>query len=271
MFKNSLLLIFLLSFSSVFSQCFTRTEILSNVDGAQGIVSHDFNQDGINEIVVAQFSADLVSLFSESNGQFSSDELLNIDGPIRLGVGDFNLDGLDDIIVTSSNESGIYLLTNEGNLEFTSRNLNSADFARGRSLSIADMDNDNDLDIVVASPANDRISLFEMTNSNPVTFSVSDIDTNLDNVGEVTIEDFDNNGLSDIVTCARFGGSINTYTNLGNLSFGKTFVGNLVSPIGNTTGDFNNDGRIDLAIADLILIFKLLIFFEISDKTPGLS
>ncbi|MGH1433208.1 MAG: FG-GAP-like repeat-containing protein [Lewinella sp.] len=235
---------------SLHSQSFTSTLISDEIPSCQGIIAHDFNSDGINEYVVTQFSQDKVLLLREDNGQIIEEELLTVDGPIRLGIGDYNLDGLDDILVIHSLSSGIKVLRNQGNLAFSTQFLNSFDFEKGREFVSHDFDQDGDLDLIVASPANDKISLFEMTSPGFFSFSVSDIDTDLDNVGEISTADFNGDGNMDIVTCARFGSDINIYLNDGSLNFSKINIDSQPSPLGNTTGDFNNDGLNDFAITD---------------------
>lgn len=226
--------------------------IADMIDSAQGIVSHDFNNDGNIEFVVTQFSQDRVILLTENNGQYEERELLSLDGPIRVGVGDFNLDGRDDILVISQTQAGIRILKNNGDLDFSLQTINVFDFERGRSFVLEDLDNDGDLDLVIASPIRDRISLFEMTSPDFFSYEVTDIDTNLDNVGEVSLGDFDGDGDSDILAVARFGGNVNIYLN----SDGEfnTFlpIDSKPSPVGSTTGDYNNDGMVDFAITDFL-------------------
>ena len=247
------------------AQSLTPILITDNLQGSQGVIAHDFNEDGKIEYVITLVNEDKVVILKEVNGQLIQEELLSVDSPIRLGVGDYNSDGMDDILVIQSLSAGIKVLRNNGNLEFSTQFLNSFDFEKGREFISEDLDQDGDIDLIVASPSNDKISLFEMVNPDFFSFNVSDIDVNLDNVGEISAADFNDDGNLDIVTCARFGSDVNIYLNDGALNFSKISVDTQPSPIGNTTGDFNNDELMDFAITDFA--GAVIIYLNNGDNT----
>ena len=246
-FQLTTALILLVS-NTVYCQSLEMQIIKDDLAGSNGIIFQDFNSDGTNEYIVARFSQDVVTLVYEDENGLQEIDLVTLDQPKGIVSGDFDLDGKIDIAVTAASESGITILRNLGNLEFSIQTINIFDFEEGGYLAASDLDNDGDLDLAVTSYKNDQIAIFELINPAFLSFNVRTIDFEVDNVGEISITDFNNDGNEDLVASVRFGNEVNVYFNDGLLNFDKRTM-NYSGAIGNSITDFNNDGFMDFAVS----------------------
>jgi len=232
--------------SNLNGQVFEPQIIADNIQGSNGIVFHDFNDDGIKEYVITRFSQDVVTMLYWDGADYIEKELISIDEPSGMTLGDFNDDGRIDIALCAANISGIRILRNQGDLEFSVQTINSFDYDDAGSIEAADIDLDGDLDLILSSYKRDDVAIFEMTNPDFFSFDVSIIDSNVDS-RDIQVEDLDNDGFPDIVSTNRFGNELNLYFNAGNNSFQK-----VTYPLSGATkaslADFNNDSYLDIGV-----------------------
>lgn len=247
-----------------FSQVFESEIIIDNLEGSNGVIYHDFNDDGILEYIVTRFSQDVVSLLFWDGIQFVEKDLISIDEPNGMALGDFNEDGRIDIAVTASNISGIRILRNQGNFEFSVQTLNTFDYDNAGAIAATDFDLDGDLDLVVSSYKRDDVAIFEMINPDFFTFDVKIIDNDSDS-RDLNIEDLDNDGLPDIVSSNRFGNELNIYFNQGGNNFQKNTYA-LNGAINADIADFNNDGFLDIGVTSFSNS-DLSVFLNNADRT----
>ena len=89
---------------------FARDDLQTG-DVPQGIVSGDFNRDGLTDLAVANaFNDNVVLLIGDGRGEFSIGDTLSVDLspgvgddlPRDLIAGDFDLDGFEDLVVVNS-------------------------------------------------------------------------------------------------------------------------------------------------------------------------
>ena len=235
-----------------FTQNFTILTLEDSIQSPQGIRAADLNNDGVKEIIITQFIPDKILMLQKMNDAYIRTELDAADEPIRIGIGDFNNDTREDILYISSNQSGIRILKNNGNLSFTRQTLNSFDFADGREFVISDFDHDNDLDIAVGSITNDYFGFFENVNPDFFDFDVKLYDQSLNSPFEISTGDFNNDDHNDLLVSSRFSNTVNLFLNDGELDFTSSLIAaqNLSDPVGNAVGDFNQDGMQDAVITE---------------------
>jgi len=219
----------------------------------EGAVIGDLDGDGRNDMVVANYFADIVSVFRNigTNGTISFAAKLNISMPQRPGnlcIVDLNGDGKLDIAVACENYVSILMNTStSGNITFSPR----MDLFLPSIIDIAtgDMNGDGKPDLVLTTVG--AISVFRNTGSmglmsfdNPINYS-----THTD-FRRILISDIDGDGKSDIVltwtTQSRSSGGISVLRNIS--TDGASFTSNSFEQQVNYTGGANTYG---LAIGDL--------------------
>jgi enediyne biosynthesis protein E4 len=178
--------------------------------------------------------------------------------------GDYDNDGDLDLYVTAGGNSGAgesnFLYANNGDGTFTRITSGAivSDVGTSTAANWADFDNDGDLDLFVANAdPNDRNALYE--NNRDGTFTkiitgdlVNDLATSLGG----SWGDYDNDGDLDLFVSNI--GEVNfLYQNDGppDYTFTKITTGDIVNDeslsIGSAWGDFDNDGDLDLFVANV--------------------
>ena len=232
----------------------------------------DFNGDGILDIAAANNgSSNVTVLLGNGSGGFTAGGTFPAaSSPNSVVVGDFNGDGVADIATAGA--SGVTVLLGNGSGGFTSAPQTAL---VGSSLAVGDFNGDGIDDLTwtftvySGSPEVNNGAYYYVTvlqgsrsgvftgNSFPlgsVTFPISCIyphaDCTIPQPLNLVVGDFNGDGFQDIGVAIA-----NTYTNqltimLGNGSGGFTAGGTFAGggyPYAVAAGDFNGDGRLDLA------------------------
>ncbi len=221
----------------------------------------DFNQDGRLDLAVANFASNNVDIFlGYGNGNFRLFGSLAAAGPSAIAVADFNGDGRLDLAVVATNSNSVSIFLGNGNggfLPFFTSTVGD----RPVSIATADFNGDGRLDLAVANMASNTVSILLGTGVGiflaPRNFSAGELPA------YIALADFDGNGTIDIAVANATGfsvGSISLLLGFGNGGFTSpiTFAAGS-NPSFLVTGDFNLDGKPDLAVAntasDTISIF----------------
>jgi hypothetical protein len=165
--------------------------------------------------------------------------------PRNVVTSDFNNDGTRDIAYSMAGNS-IRTIKNDGNGNFSAMGT----FILGGQVSdlqVIDFDGDGQQDLIYTSPANSRINLIQGFGGGLVS---SGFYGTAQTPIALTVNDFDGDGNQDVAVASNATSQIRVHRNPngdGNLSFENTIVtgGNCTDIV---SGDFNLDGRIDLAV-----------------------
>lgn len=228
----------------------------------------DYDNDGWLDIYVTNSGGDGRNyLYRNSrNGSFeriSNHALVNDAKPSRASIwGDFNDDGILDLFVSneSNQRNDLFYGTGNGNFEkYTSGSI--ANSTRGSiTASWGDIDNDGDLDLFVGNSgffSGQKNQLFENTGTGFSEISNSVLSSESKCSFGSAFGDFDNDGDLDLAVANGFCNSAmanDLYENQGDGSFKK--VSELLVSNDNTCsfgiawGDINNDGFLELAVAN---------------------
>ncbi|MEN8165069.1 MAG: CRTAC1 family protein, partial [Acidobacteriota bacterium] len=206
-----------------------------------GVVLTDLDDDGDLDIFVANDSTPNRLYINDGKGYFDETGLfsglgLNGEGMPTSGmgadIGDVDGDGLQDVVLTNyaMESNGLYRNLGEGVFEDVCSSTGIAAASRpevGWGARLADFDNDGDLDLAIANGhVVDNITLFEPDNS------YGQRNRLLLNDGRGVFSDVSNDSGE---------------------PWNETRVSRAL-----TTGDWNNDGRLDLLIANTNDRFQLL-------------
>jgi hypothetical protein len=169
-----------------------------------------------------------------------------------LELGDLNGDGRLDIVALEATSTPVLaVLLNQGGGAFAPR----ADYATGaepdhgyrHSLALADLDRDGRPDIVVVTPAVDRLSV--LLNQGGGTFAPAMLSSPVDDPLAVRVADFDGDGRQDLAVLSGTAAAVSVLPGGGDGSFGSPIVTSVDTGATDIAlGDVNGDGHIDLVV-----------------------
>ena len=240
-------------------------------EDSPAVVAADLDNDGRLDVVLAHAIACFVSpcvpartitvMLGFGDGTFQLPFEIDVGtGMSRIAVGDFNSDGIKDLGIAGDN-SQVYTLLGVGNGSFLKQPTITltADtlFVDGSDIDIADLNGDTIQDLVVAIATNGSRTAILIGNGDG-TFQPARIITepNLDVPQYQVIADFNRDGFQDLALALANGsqGLFEILNGNGDGTFDppvRYAVPPPLSSIGGgtlVTGDFNRDGRPDIAL-----------------------
>ena len=185
-------------------------------------------------------------------------------GPAAIAVGDFNEDGVPDMAVANSNlfqngKSSVSILLGNGDGTFRAA-VNYAAGATPRSVAAADFNGDGHLDLAVANQGSNNVSI--LLGNGDGTFAAP-MNLHVPGAFFVATGDFNGDGKVDLAV-ASFGeklerGVISIALGNGDGTFQKPVFYELGTSTKRThmiaVADLNNDGRLDLVVANAGVLF----------------
>jgi uncharacterized protein (TIGR03437 family) len=212
----------------------------------------DFNRDGKLDLAVANFASNSVSIFlGNGNGTFRAPTNLAATGPSAIAVGDFNADGKLDLAVVETNSNSVSIFLGNGDGTF----LQPSSASTGKtpvSIAAADFNADGKLDLAVANSASNDVSIL-LGNGDGSFQAARSFDAG-QLPAYIALGDFNGDGKIDLAVANATGftiGTISVLLGLGNGIFEapRSFTAGS-DPSFLVAGDFNLDGKIDLAVAN---------------------
>lgn len=240
---------------------------VNDVGASYGCSWGDYDNDGDLDLFVANgggLSASQNNFLyrNDGNGQFTkitTDITVTDGGKSACGTwDDYDNDGYLDLFVANDGQNNA-LYKNNRNGSFTKITTGSIVNDGGASLNASwgDYDNDGDQDLYVSNGGFVSAMNFLYNNNGNGTFTKI---TTGDLVNDVAAHhssnwiDYDNDGDLDLFV-ANLNAKSNLYANNGNVTFTKITTGAIVNnvgfSIGSCWGDFDNDGDLDLFVANV--------------------
>lgn len=213
----------------------------------RGLVTSDFNQDDRPDLAVVNFGGDSVAILQgDGRGGFTPPQLIAVGtGPSAIGVGSFGTDTSNDLAIVNSLSDSVSVLYGDGRGQFP----HVATFpvaARPSFLIIGDTNRDGHQDLVVGSQFSESVAIL-LGDGHQLGAPTN---SKLTGVARPSLaEDFDQDGEMDLVNPDEAAGVVEVLPGTGPGRFGtpvRVFVGR--DPHAVATGDFDRDGRVDIAV-----------------------
>ena len=219
----------------------------------------DFNNDSQLDIAVANSGNDNVGIFlGDGNGSFSRQQTYSIGsgaGPVSIVLRDLNGDSIIDIVVVNYNIDNIVILFGFKNGTVSLNKTYSTGNGSGPlSVAITDFNNDDQFDLIVTNYQANNLGIFlgygDGNFSTQKTFSTG----NGSHPISVAVGDLNHDGHPDIAVANQGTNNAGVFIGYGNGSFKDQIIYSTKgksNPVVVATGDFNNDNRLDIVVANL--------------------
>jgi Domain of unknown function (DUF4347)/FG-GAP-like repeat len=217
----------------------------------------DFNNDGNLDLVTTTSSGDnILVAFGDGNGGFSATQNFAVGiSPRSVSIGDFNGDGKLDLVTGNSvsGKGGMSILLGNGDGTFGLANSIENIGNYPDSVQVGDFNGDGKSDIVIANYFDSNVSI-QLGNGNgtfsPITkFALGSASAPFC----LRLGDFNGDGKLDLITANVGTNNVSVLLGNGNGTFQaalNTSTGTSSSPKYMSVGDFNGDGKLDLAIVN---------------------
>jgi len=231
-----------------------HTPVLYPADRApRGIVAGDLRGIGIQDLVVANNLGDNVSVFL-GNGDGTFKPYVSYPAhthPKSVALGYFNNDKHLDIACANHDTNDVSILIGNGDGSFKAP-VNYPVGLNPRHVMVADFNKDGNADLLTAKGGAATISI--LYGKGDGTFQPQVVYTAAASPRWVAIDDFNNDGFLDVATSNYGASSVSVLLGTGVATPGSAFVPAVSyqvgkNPTGLASGDFNGDGKPDIAVA----------------------
>ncbi|CAF4261269.1 unnamed protein product [Rotaria sp. Silwood2] len=225
---------------------------------SRGVAFGDFDKDHRIDMVLADFKNDTITvLLGNDNGVFSSQTRYSTGRgsyPFSVATGDFNNDTRLDIVVANAHNDNVGIFLGKGDGTFFDQVTYSTEWKSEPTIvTVGDFNNDNRLDIVLTNYRDFSIGVLlgngDGTFPTHTEYSTGDYSY----PWGIAVGDFNNDAGLDVVTSNHDGYTISVFLGYGNGTFTEQTsypTGEKSVPIGIDVGDFNNDNRMDIVVAN---------------------
>lgn len=213
----------------------------------------DFNNDGKADMVVTNWSGNTVTvLFGNGHGVLQTGPSSTAGtAPDFVTTGDFNSDEKTDLVVVSTSTNKVTILLGIGDGRFTLGSTSAAGTSPTQA-AVGDLNGDGKLDIVVANIGSNNVSILLGNGNGTFAPAINYV------VGampvSVAVGDFNRDGKIDLAVANYYDYTVSILLGNGNGTF-MAATNYSTGPLGYSprsvvNGDFNGDGKADIATAN---------------------
>lgn len=220
---------------------------------AAGIAAADFDMDGDMDFATANTASNTVSVhIGAGDLSFAAPIPLGVpEGPNAIHAADVNGDGSPDLVMTNGPASVVTVLLGTGDGSFSAPLVSPAG-AAPFGLALADFDQDGDLDLATSNYVTSHIRVM-LGNGNGTFGAPTSFVQGGDQGRHPVAADFNDDGKADIAMPCQINGTVVVHPGNGDGTLGPPMVlsvgsvGSFGGPYHAIAGDFNDDGRLDIA------------------------
>ncbi len=233
-----------------------RRVISANVRDANSVHAGDLDGDGDLDVLSTSLSRNEIAWHENTNGQgtFAAPRIIttDVDGPTSLHIADLDADGDLDLLSASQNDNKIAWYENtNGQAMMGPQRVITTKAAGGISVYAADLDGDGDLDVLSASPRDDKVAWYENIDGNGEFGDQQVITTDAAGAASVKTGDLDGDGDLDVLSASFDDDTVAWYENRDGGNFGRprvitTHAGGVADVF---TVDMDGDGDLDVVSA----------------------
>jgi len=216
--------------------------------GPAGVLAAELNGDGIQDLAIACYGQDAVSIhLGLGDGSFSGPATVPTSGgPFGVAGGDFNGDGIQDLAIAAEGSDSLVIHAGNGDGTFQS----PAAYATGaypNYMTVGDFDRDGLPDVAVSCWGIPRLAV-HVNNGDGTLAAPAYYDSGVSPMG-LTAGDFNGDGLLDAAMVSFSDQNLNIHHGKGDGTFGDPVTyGVGLNPAEVAVADFNNDGVQDVAV-----------------------
>lgn len=221
---------------------------------SERIIAADFNGDGKADLAVNnKYYSNVGILLNQGNGTFGAKTTYNTgiypagQNPNYLVAADFNNDGKLDIATSNETSNDMSVLLGSTTGTFNTAVTYSVGGTAPIAIAAGDVNGDNNKDIITSNATSTNVSVFIGSGSGTFATPVNYTVTSSSAIRDILCFDINNDSNLDLVTCNST--EVKLLTGNGTGSFGATvtFTTGNANNSTLTYGDFNGDGKIDIA------------------------
>jgi predicted nucleotidyltransferase len=218
----------------------------------------DFNNDRRLDIVVANnLDHNFGIFYGNGDGTFSSQKIYPLGDkclPVAVAVGDFNRDSLLDLVVVDNANCEVYVFLGRGDGNFSDPTLYYTGYGSWPSSTVVgDLNNDNRLDIVVGNFQTDTVGILFGNGDGTFLQQTTHQTISAAGLSSVALGDFNNDSCLDIAICNIRLNNVGILFGNGNGTFSYQTIyetSNGAEQASVAVADFDNDGRLDIVVAN---------------------
>jgi hypothetical protein len=245
--------------------------------GTLSVATADLNRDGILDLAVTSINGfgpgQVAILLGQGDGTFGSPTQFSVgQTPNSIKIADFNRDGFLDIVVGNQDSNTVSILLGNGNGTFQA----ATNFAVGSfpsAVAVGDLNRDGILDLAVANFGNPQ-QVTILLGDGAGSFTSGTAVTNGFAVDGVAIADLNRDGIPDLAVSNQSAGQVSVFFGTGTGTFSS--AQNFPASDGGFSwavaiGDFNRDGRPDLALSTDNGVVSVLLNTTSAPTAPSIS
>jgi hypothetical protein len=213
----------------------------------------DVNGDGFLDIVTANLNSDDMSvLINQGGGTFVVSAPIAVgNAPSGLVLSDFNTDGKVDVAIVRQAPAGLSVFLGNGDGTFAAP-VNKVLTGAPRAVVAGDFDVDGDIDLAVANDSSPGAVDILLGNdfgafTGPTSYATGAFPRSL------AVAEFNGDAKVDLAVASTSTASADVLSGVGNGTFGAASANNAgasANPNGIVVGDFNGDGKPDIATSN---------------------